>query len=152
MAIRVRVGGLIVQNDAVLLIEYDEGSPFGLHYNFPGGGVDEGESLHSALRRELLEEACVEVEVGDLVYVWEYFPPEYNFKYGKTQAVNFLFECRLANGAAPRMPDVPDLDQSAVRWIRLDQLANIHLIPNIIEELRVLLHNKRGINPFIRFD
>lgn len=151
MAIRVRVGALIVQDDAVLLIEYDEDSPFGRHYSFPGGGLDEGESLHAGLRRELFEEACVEIEVGDLLYVWEYFPLDHDFKYGKTQAINFLFECRLVNGSVPCMPDVPDLNQTAVRWIPLDQLMDTRIIPHIVEELANLMHNKRSTNLFIPF-
>ena len=36
--IRVRASALIIQNDAILLVEFDDEN--GLHYNLPGGGVE----------------------------------------------------------------------------------------------------------------
>ena len=79
--IRVRVGAVIVRNNAIVLVEYDDDKS-GRHFNLPGGGVEDGESLHDALRREVLEETCMTVDVGQLLLVWEYVPSHHAEKYG----------------------------------------------------------------------
>lgn len=71
-SIRVRVCGAVIRDDAVLVAVYEDAA--GRHYNFPGGGMEPGESLHPAMRREMREEACAEVAVGRLVAVHEYVP------------------------------------------------------------------------------
>ena len=40
--IRVRACALLIQDDAVLLVEFKD--EYGLHYNLPAGGVEPGES------------------------------------------------------------------------------------------------------------
>lgn len=39
----------------------------------PGGGVDDGEDLVTALKREIMEELGIEAQVGPLLYIQEYF-------------------------------------------------------------------------------
>ncbi len=60
--IRVRACALIIENNSILLVEFDDES--GLHYNLPAGGAEPGESIIEAVKREVREEANVEVEVG----------------------------------------------------------------------------------------
>lgn len=44
---------------------------------FPGGGVEFGEGLHEALKREFIEELNVEIEVGDLFFVNDFCQPSF---------------------------------------------------------------------------
>ena len=57
---RIRVCGLLRRGDAVLLLRQEKSTQ--TYWMLPGGGVEEGETLEQALRRELLEEC----EIADV--------------------------------------------------------------------------------------
>jgi ADP-ribose pyrophosphatase YjhB (NUDIX family) len=66
----IRVRAVIVRDGRVLMdrTHHWEREPF---YWLPGGGLEPGETSAECLRRELMEEAAVEIEVGRLLYVSE---------------------------------------------------------------------------------
>ena len=64
----VGVGGIIVDGGRVLLVRRAK-EPLKGQWSIPGGAVEVGEELHTALRRELLEETGLEVEILDVVEV-----------------------------------------------------------------------------------
>jgi 8-oxo-dGTP diphosphatase len=81
------VVGCLVRNDQdqVLLIKhYKRG------WEIPQGRVEEGENLLEALRREVREEAGVEIEPGPLAAVWSMLTPP--------SAVIFTFLGRYQSG------------------------------------------------------
>jgi ADP-ribose pyrophosphatase YjhB (NUDIX family) len=65
------VGALVVRDGLLLMIK--QRRPYGVHWEVPSGYYESGESFEEAAAREVLEEAGVAVEVGDLVctLVWE---------------------------------------------------------------------------------
>lgn len=52
----------------------------------PGGGVDEGESLVSALEREIIEELGIKPVIGNLLYIQQFF-----HKAAKREEIEFFF-------------------------------------------------------------
>lgn len=62
---RIRAGIVLIKENKVALIErYRAGFHY---YSFPGGGVDEGESVEQAAVREAMEELGVEVAIKQKV-------------------------------------------------------------------------------------
>lgn len=57
---------LITADGRLFIAQRPPHKKFGLLWEFPGGKVEPGESLEDALRREISEELCWEVEVGPL--------------------------------------------------------------------------------------
>jgi 8-oxo-dGTP diphosphatase len=147
--IRVRVGAVIVRSRAIVLVEYDDDKS-GRHFNLPGGGVNEGESLHDALRREILEETCMVVDVGRLLLVWEYMPSHHAEKYGLRHEIALVFRCEAHEGNEPRLPEVPDENQIGASWVRLEDLPYMPLLPQVAERLLAILHTPQQEDIFYR--
>jgi mutator protein MutT len=91
------VTAAVVERDgALLLTQRLDGTHLAGTWEFPGGKCEDGESLPSCLRRELLEELGVEAEVGDEVFTLRHAYPE------KTVQLHF-FACRLLGEPRPLM-------------------------------------------------
>ncbi|MGI8384057.1 NUDIX domain-containing protein [Robertmurraya sp. P23] len=142
--IRVRAGAVIIQDGSVLLIEFNDEN--GLHYNLPAGGVEPNETIMEAVRREAQEEASIDVEVGPLAFVYEYAPHLNSNRYGETHSVGLMFECKIKEGSSPRFPITPDPNQTGVRWVKLTDLKNVILYPNIREHIINYIESKRNID------
>ena len=65
---KVGVGGLCSYEGKILLIKYNYGFNKG-KWNLPGGYVDLGETLSSAIEREVLEETGVYTQAVDLIFI-----------------------------------------------------------------------------------
>lgn len=143
--IRVRPTALIIENDAILLVEYEDED--GIHYNLPGGGAEPGETVIDGVLRELMEETKAEADVGPLAFVYECAPHKQSGEYpaDTPHALNLIFECKLKPGSVPGLPEIPDPDQSAVRWVPLSELASIMLFPNIKEQIIHYAAQRRSI-------
>jgi 8-oxo-dGTP diphosphatase len=67
-----RVYGILINNreEVLLSSELRFGIPM---IKFPGGGLEQGEGLVDCLKREFREECGIDVEVGNLFYVNDFF-------------------------------------------------------------------------------
>ncbi|MCR8644390.1 NUDIX domain-containing protein [Paenibacillus sp. N1-5-1-14] len=143
--IRVRPTALIIENDAVLLVEYDNLEK-GKHYFLPGGGAEEGEVVKETVRRELLEEAMAEVIVGSVAFLCECEQQQRNIKYSpRAHTLFIVFECQLISGSVPRLPLNPDINQTAVKWVPLDELHTINLMPDMLESILTFASEKKSV-------
>jgi 8-oxo-dGTP pyrophosphatase MutT (NUDIX family) len=133
--LRLRACALIIKDGAILLIEYENDNGDGVHYNLPAGGVEPGETFVEAVKREAKEEACVDVEVGPVAFVYEYQPTKSNYIYGDTHSVGITFECELKLGSYPKLPQKPDPKQTDVKWIPISELNSIQLYPEINQDI-----------------
>jgi 8-oxo-dGTP diphosphatase len=135
--IRLRGCALVIKDGAILLIEFenDNDNDNGVHYNLPAGGLEPGETLVEAAVREAKEEACIDIEVGSVAFVYEYQPVKSNYIYGDTHSVGITFECKLKEGSEPRMPENPDPKQTGVKWVPISELHSIQLYPEINQDI-----------------
>jgi 8-oxo-dGTP diphosphatase len=131
--VRVRASALVIENDSILLVEFDDEN--GLHYNLPGGGMESGETLSETAKREAREEASAEIEVGPVAFVYEYEPVGNDFLYGERHSVSVIFDCKLKAGSVPQLSAQPDLNQTGVKWIPLAELSHVVLFPEIVPNI-----------------
>jgi ADP-ribose pyrophosphatase YjhB (NUDIX family) len=64
-------GGIVVRDGRLLMVR--QRRQYGVHWEFPSGYYEAGESFEQSTAREVLEETAIAVEVGALVctMVWE---------------------------------------------------------------------------------
>lgn len=96
---RQAVRGIIIRGEQLLLLY----SPVAREYKFPGGGVENGETLENALEREILEECGAQLtrvvrEIGSIVEYAHAKEPE--FETFKMTSHNFL--CEVEAFVAPQ--------------------------------------------------
>ncbi|AMO85810.1 NUDIX domain protein [Solibacillus isronensis B3W22] len=142
--VRIRCTALIIENNSVLLVEYDDN---GIHYNLPGGGLEPGETIREGVAREVFEETTADVEVGPIALIYEFPPHKQSGDYDENakHGLHVIFECTLKNGSIPKLPEYPDPNQTAVKWIPIEELDSILLLPNIIQQIKNYFDNRRNI-------
>jgi 8-oxo-dGTP diphosphatase len=123
-----------MKNQKVLLVKFKDEN--GVHYNLPGGGVEQGESTSEAAMREAREEAGVEAEVNNLAFIYEYTPHQNEELYGLTPTLSLFFDCSIIGSSKPSMPDAPDVNQTGVEWFHLTELDSILLYPKIQKQIK----------------
>ena len=116
---------VIFDGENVLITRRPEGKRHAGFWEFPGGKVDPGESPEIALKRELLEELDVEINVNrvfEVVY--------YRYEWG---AVLILaYACQLLSGP------LRNLGVAEHRWVAPTDLESFSILPAdkpIIERL-----------------
>ena len=125
--VRVGVNAIVVENDRLLAVEFEDDT--GHHYNLPGGGVETGESLPDALRREVREETAATVDVGDLAFVHEYEPAAHDHAYGSVHKLTCVFHGELRG--EPALSDDPDPNQVGIEWLSLRTIEDEPLLPDL---------------------
>lgn len=108
----VGVGGVVISRGRALLIRRG-GPPLQGQWSIPGGMLEVGETLIEGVRRELIEETGVEVQVGKLIEVFERINLD---GAGKTRYhfVVLDYLCEVIRGEARAGSDVTDVAWAAV--------------------------------------
>lgn len=108
--IRIRVCGILIENQQILLLKHEGIGPEGHLWSFPGGGVEFGESVSQALVREFREETGLNVTIEDFLFVNEYKGPKHH-------AVELFFPVKRKSGDIELGLD-PELNEQMLTDIR----------------------------------
>lgn len=117
---RIRPGAYIVRDHRVLTLKYTYSG--GIIYALPGGNLEFGEELESALVRELEEELGIRCRPGEVLHVAEVMHRGEN-------TIHFIFKC----GDFPGEPQLNPAETKAeeIAWLPLSELDRFTLYPNI---------------------
>lgn len=119
---RIRVCGILEENDSVLMIKHEGIGSGGFLWSPPGGGVEFGEKAESRLIQEFIEETGLKIKVGSFLFVNEYIDQQLH-------AIELFFSVTKLSGELSLGTD-PELSQEnqiikEIRFLSYEKLKNM---------------------------
>lgn len=137
--IRIRVAAIILENENLLLIAHKKQND--IYWLLPGGGVNFGESLDSALKRELMEELGVSINVGEIALISDSIDPA-----GNRHILNIIFKCSLRDG---KYSLGKDKRLHNFQFFGHEEVQQLQIFPPINKELNNIINNKPNTNIYL---
>lgn len=118
--IRIRVCGVCIQEEKILLLNH-----VGIRENAdfwcpPGGGLQFGETIEECLTREFLEETNTKILVGKFLTIHEFVNPPLH-------AIELFYEVKIISGIPTKGID-PEMEEQIIndlRWFSLEEINEL---------------------------
>lgn len=123
------VGGVVIFRDRVLLVRRGN-PPLQGEWSIPGGALEVGETLVEGVRREVAEEAGIEVRVHGVIEVFE----RISFDAAGKAVYHYVVldhYCELVRGDAR-----PGSDVTEVAWVSEPDLEKYSLTPSATQVIQ----------------
>jgi ADP-ribose pyrophosphatase YjhB (NUDIX family) len=140
----VRVYGLLINNNNEILLSDEQLNGFQFT-KFPGGGVELGEGLITALKREFLEECNLKIEVTDHFYTTDFYEKSV-FNDSQVISIYYLVKPleKLKIAIKTSIFDFSDGVEQTFRWVNLNVLkAKDVTFKTEKKVISILLKNKK---------
>ncbi|MGI8774008.1 MAG: NUDIX hydrolase [Actinomycetota bacterium] len=119
----IAVGAVVVKDGALLMVRRARAPAQGL-WSLPGGRLENNELLTDCVAREVAEETGLEVQVGDLLGIFE-VP-------GDPHYVILDFVAVPSGDTEP----VAGTDATEARWVPLEEVAHLPCTPRFVETMK----------------
>lgn len=133
---RINVRGIIFKDGKLLAQQLTPGSDSIVrdYWCTPGGGLDDGESLHQGLNREMIEETGIAPKIGKLLFIQQ-------FHDGTKEQLEFFFHIENAN-------DYESIDLSSTSH-GVKEIINVAFVDPTTAHLLPQFLTKTDIQAFI---
>lgn len=128
------IGVAVIWNEQGQIL-IDKRRKQGLHggfWEFPGGKIEPGETIAACIKREIMEELGIVIEVGESLMTIEH-------DYTKFTVTLCVHNCRYVSGE----PQTLECDE--IRWVTLDELDQF-TFPKANEQIIATLRKNSIVN------
>lgn len=113
--VRIRVCGVLIESDRILLVKHTGLGPLGYYWSPPGGGVEFGETIEQALKREFREETGLEIDCLEFMAFHEHIDSRFH-------ALELFFRVRRIRGVLQLGTD-PELEDRPAMMVDLQAMS-----------------------------
>ena len=131
---KVVVGGLIYQNEKILICQRKEEGEHPLKWEFPGGKSKDNENNQDALKRELKEE--LSIEVNEMIFFDEYL---YEYKKLSKNLKLVFFQIFQFGG------EIQNKVHQQLKWIEISKLGDYDFLEGDLKIIDKLMNNDTNI-------
>ena len=131
---KVVIGGLIYQNEKVLICQRKEEGDHPLKWEFPGGKLKNYENNQEALKRELKEE--LGIEINEMIYFDEYL---YEYKKLSKKLKLVFFQIFQFEG------EIQNKVHQQLKWIDISKLGDYDFLEGDFKIINKLMNNDSNI-------
>jgi 8-oxo-dGTP diphosphatase len=129
--LRIRICGLCIQNEHILLLKHHNLGQEGILWAPPGGGLKFGESIQAALEREFKEETNSTIEMGAFRFINEFIEPPLH-------AIELFYDVTLKD--IPSLGKDPELSEELqlihqLEWVPLKDINDSPIFHPILKKL-----------------
>jgi mutator protein MutT len=138
---RTRAVAIVIKDSEILLMHRKNEKEY---YTFPGGGVEEGETIEQAVLRELQEETTIEATINKLLYHHVYDDDTEQYFY----LCDYISgEPKLREDSIERKKTLQGNNSYNPLWVTIEELKNMLVYPLEIKDLLVEDYKNGFINP-----
>lgn len=132
--VRTSVKAIIIHENRLLVTKNKKNTE--IFYALPGGGQNLNEDLHSALKRECLEEVGADIKIKELAIVRDYIANNHEFRTSNPDfhQLELMFTCEILNFDNLHNFTEADTYQIGVEWLPISDLESYMLYPLTIRK------------------
>jgi 8-oxo-dGTP diphosphatase len=123
----IRAAGIVIKDNKILLMYRKKDNEE--YWVFPGGGVENNETVEQAVLRELKEETTIDIKIEKLLY--HHILKNNDLSHDSDQ---YFYLCSYISGE-PKLGDANEIREQdennkfIPQWVPIDQIPNLILYP-----------------------
>lgn len=109
--------GIVVYEQKIFIAQRKKGKSLEYFWEFPGGKLEENETLPECLSRELMEEFSMKTKVGSF-----FMESAFDYEFGTIILHAYFVECQNPK-------ELTIIDHEQIKWVELKELAEYNFAP-----------------------